>query len=80
MAWKATAWEKFLVVPGLALTSMVAFALLAAKVNHWASSPGLANLVETDRTSIGIIFQLIAHFLGMILVDTLCKSSFIKVY
>lgn len=76
MAWKATTWEKFLVVPRLALTSVV-FALLAAKVNHCASSPGLANLVETNHTSIGIIVQLIAQFLG----DDPCKYalSFIKI-
>ena len=77
MEGKASAWERFWIVPGLLLCTLVAFALLVAKAVHWASSWEFANFVTTNRSSIGIIVQLTSHLLGLILVSTLCKYQFL---
>lgn len=64
MEGKASAWEKFLVVPGLVLTTVIAFLLLAANVDHWTSPLAFAYLVEMDRSQVGIVTQIISHLLG----------------
>ena len=73
MADIASAWEKFLVVPGLVINVTIAVLLLAAKVTHWTDSPEFTVLVQKDRTTVGIITQVISHLLGMLLTSTLCK-------
>ena len=73
MAGSASAWERYLTVPGLVLNTIVALTLLGAKLNHWAASSRFADMVENDRTTVGIITQLISQMLGMILVTALCK-------
>ncbi|MCJ1226316.1 hypothetical protein MMC12_002966 [Toensbergia leucococca] len=70
----ASIWEKFLVVPALLLTTLVATTLFATRLDHWASSPAFANFVVLNRSASGIFVQIISHILGMIHVYTLCTT------
>ena len=73
MAGSASVWEKYLIIPGLVLDTVLAFILLGAKVNHWTASSKFAEVVGNNRTTIGIVTQIVSQILGMILVTALCK-------
>jgi hypothetical protein len=71
----SSAWiDQALPIPGLLLTSTVAFALLGLKVNGWRGSEGFAEFITNDRTTVAIAIQIISHVLGLIQVQTLCKK------
>lgn len=40
--------------------------------------PRLASIVEKDRTTVGIVTQLVSQLLGMILISTLCKCPHVR--
>ena len=67
--------EKILPVPGLLLTTLLAIGLFATKFDHWASSRGFAVYVDNNRSTIGLIVQVISQFLGMLNVYALSKSA-----
>lgn len=67
--------DRALPIPGLLLTSTVAFTLLGLKVNGWKGSENFANFITDDRTTVAIAIQIISHILGLIQVQALCKSS-----
>ena len=68
--------EKILPVPGLLLTTFLAIGLFASKFDHWASSRGFAVYVDNNRSTIGLIVQVISQFLGMTNVYALSKSAY----
>ena len=57
--------EKAFPVPGLLLTTLLATGLFASKLDHWASSRGFAVFVDKNRSTVGLIVQVISQFLGM---------------
>lgn len=66
MERKASAWgTKFLVVPGLVLTTVVAFPLLAASVNQWASSVCICRIwLKSIVSTVGLsLFKSLSHLL-----------------
>ncbi|KIW13149.1 hypothetical protein PV08_08336 [Exophiala spinifera] len=71
--------DQALPIPGLLLTSTVAFTLLGLKVNEWRGSERFAEFITNDRTTVAIAIQIVSHVLGLIQVQVLCtviKSSF----
>lgn len=76
---KAPPSEKFLVVPGLLLTTVLASGLLATRSDHWANSAAFVDFVISKRSSVGIIVQVISQLLGILHVYALCKSSYPRV-
>lgn len=61
----APSLEKFLVIPGLLLTTILATGLFATRFDHWASSARFADFVVSNRSAVGIVVQVISHLLGM---------------
>ncbi|KIW56560.1 hypothetical protein PV05_05213 [Exophiala xenobiotica] len=66
--------DRALPIPGLLLTSTVAFTLLGLKVNGWKGSENFANFITDDRTTVAIAIQIISHILGLIQVQALYAS------
>ena len=62
-------------VPGLVLTNALAFTTLGLHVTHWASAVSLAEWVSRNRAPGGAVIQVLAQFLAMILIGTLCKEA-----
>ena len=69
--------EKVLPIPGLLLTTFLAIGLFATKFDHWASSRGFAVYVDNNRSTLGLIVQVISQFLGLINVYALSKSVYV---
>ena len=67
--------ERILPVPGLLLTTFLATGLFASKFDHWASSRGFAVFVDNNRSTLGLIVQVISQFLGMSQVYALSQSA-----
>ena len=67
--------EKVFPVPGLLLTTVLATGLFASKFDHWASSRGFAVYVDNNRSTLGLIVQVISHALGMSHVYALSKLA-----
>ena len=67
--------EKLLPVPGLLLTTFLATGLFASKFDHWASSRGFAVIVDNNRSTVGLVVQVISHVLGMLHVYALSQSA-----
>ncbi len=67
--------EKLLPIPGLLLTTFLATGLFASKFDHWASSRGFAVFVDNNRSTAGLIVQVISHVLGMSNIYALSKSA-----
>ncbi|MCJ1378611.1 hypothetical protein MMC17_001710 [Xylographa soralifera] len=71
---RASVWEKFLVVPALLLTTVIATILFTTRLDHWASSEGFANFVIFNRSASAILVQVISHILGILHVYALCTT------
>ena len=68
--------EKVLPLPGLLVTTFLAIGLFATKFDHWASSWEFAVYVDNNRSTLGLIVQVISQFLGLINVYALSKSIY----
>ena len=74
---RTVSWlEKVLPVPGLLLTTFLAIGLFASKFDHWASSQAFAVYVNNNRSTLGLIVQVISQFLGLTNVYALSKSAY----
>ncbi len=69
----ASVWERFLVIPGLLLTTFLTSSLFAARFEHWTSTPDFTTFVKQNRSATGIIVQVLSHILGMMHVYILCR-------
>ena len=68
--------EKLLPAPGLLLTTFLATGLFASKFDHWASSRGFAVFVDNNRSTVGLVVQVISHVLGMLHVYALSQLAY----
>ncbi len=66
-------WVKLLAIPGLVLTSVIAWLLVGEASSHWNSSSDFAKFIQTNRASVAIVVQVIAQILGMIHLYSLRK-------
>lgn len=69
----ATVSDRFLVVPGLIVTTFIATGLFATRFDHWTTGSGFASFVVHNRSAISIVVQVISHVFGMVEVYALCK-------
>lgn len=67
--------DKIFPVPGLLLSTILATGVFASKFDHWASSRGFAVFVDNNRSTVGLIVQVISHVLGIIDVYALSQSA-----
>ena len=67
--------EKASAIPGLLLTTVIAFLLLAANRFGWSISGSIVVQVTKYRASLAVAVQIIAHLLGMLQVYALCKYN-----
>jgi hypothetical protein len=65
--------EQALPIPGLLMTSTIAFTLIGLKINDWRGSEAFAEFITDDRATVAIAIQVLSHVLGLIQVQILCK-------
>jgi hypothetical protein len=65
-------YAKLFVASGLLLTSIFSFILLDAHIHRWPVSGSVVNWIEHNRSTIGIIVQVLSHLLAVIQLYALC--------
>ena len=71
-------WAKLLAIPGLVVTSVLAWLLVAEASRHWDSSTEFAKIIQANRASVAIVVQVFAQILGMIHIYTLCEYRLLQ--
>ena len=65
---------QFWVLPSLVVTTAATVILVGLQVSRWKGSEDLAEVVVSGRTLIAVTVQIVSHILGMLMVQSLCKS------
>lgn len=66
------AWTRFLIVPGLLLTTIMNFLLIAGLKGHWAFTGDSAKRINDNPSTFSAVRQIIASILGMIYMYSIC--------
>lgn len=71
----ALRFTELFVIPGLVVVNAIAITLLVLHLKGWTGSTNAAVWIRENRTAVGIIVQLIAHLLGLLLLQKICKAT-----
>lgn len=68
-------YDRFGAIPGLLVTSGIAFTLLSLNVSDWRGSESLLDWTKRNRNVVTVIVQVISHILGLIMVQVVCTRT-----